>query len=192
MSNKLVSVVLATGLVLPLAGPAAAVNRNGYQLSVLVDGRARREYRSHGRTYVEALRGREYTLRLRNPFPRRVAVALSVDGLNTIDARHTRPSEARKWVLAPYETVEIEGWQVSQSQARSFYFTGERDSYGAWLGKTEDLGVIEAVFFRERRPAPPVARIHEGEAKRRSPRPSTPAEARPVKRSRPPTRRTTT
>ncbi|PYS57348.1 MAG: hypothetical protein DMF76_22480, partial [Acidobacteria bacterium] len=33
-----------------------------------------------------------------------------------------------------------------------FYFTTERDSYGAKLGQTANLGVISAVFFRERRP----------------------------------------
>jgi hypothetical protein len=45
---------------------------------------------------------------------------------------------------------------VNASDARRFVFTGERDSYGAALGKTEDLGVLEAVFFREkvRRPIP--------------------------------------
>jgi hypothetical protein len=79
-------------------------------------------------------------------------VALSVDGLNTLDSRHTAARDARKWVLAPYETVVIPGWQVSNAASRKFVFTGERASYGAALGKTQDLGVIEAVFFRERVP----------------------------------------
>jgi len=79
-------------------------------------------------------------------------VALSVDGLNTLDAKHTDPWRASKWVLAPYESVEIPGWQISDEAARRFYFTGERDSYGAKIGKTQNLGIIEAVFFRERRP----------------------------------------
>ena len=81
-----------------------------------------------------------------------MAVALSVDGLNTIDARHTSAAAGRKWVLGPYETVTIEGWQTSMNDARRFEFTSEEQSYGAWLGKTNDLGVITAVFFRERVP----------------------------------------
>ena len=81
-----------------------------------------------------------------------MAVALSVDGLNTIDARHTSAAAGRKWVLGPYETVTIEGWQTSMTDARRFEFTSEEQSYGAWLGKTNDLGVISAVFFRERVP----------------------------------------
>jgi hypothetical protein len=131
--------------------PAAARSVPADQgLSVLVDGSPRREYHHRGTNYIEALRGAEYTLRLTNPHPFRVAVALSVDGLNTIDAKHTSAWNASKWVLAPYETVDIEGWQVSDATARRFFFTGERDSYGAAIGKTANLGVIEAVFFRER------------------------------------------
>jgi hypothetical protein len=120
-------------------------------LDVVVDGVRRPEYVHRGTTYVEAIRGREYALRVTNPYPYRVAVALAVDGLNTIDARHTDGWNASKWVLDPYESTEISGWQVNDSTARRFFFTGERNSYGAFLGATENLGVIEAIFYRERR-----------------------------------------
>ena len=105
----------------------------------------------------EAVKGREYELRITNPLPVRVGVALSVDGLNTIDAKHTDPANASKWVLDPYQTQVISGWQVNGSTARRFEFTGERHSYGAALGQTDNLGVIEAVFYKERetdRPSP--------------------------------------
>ncbi len=134
------------------AGAANASSPSGFGLDVLVDGRERPEYAARGTVYVEALRGRDYALRLSNPTGTRIAVALSVDGLNTIDSRRTTARDARKWVLAPYETVVIPGWQVSNAASRKFVFTGERGSYGAALGKTQDLGVIEAVFFRERLP----------------------------------------
>jgi hypothetical protein len=124
----------------------------GFGLTVLVDENARPEYFHNGTLYVEALRGSAYSLRITNPLPYRVAVALSVDGLNTIDARHTDARDATKWVLEPYESTVIAGWQVNDRTARSFYFTGERHSYGAALGQTQNLGVIEAVFYRERRP----------------------------------------
>ena len=121
-----------------------------------MNGRPLAEYYARGRTYVEALQGAEYELRLRNPSPDRVAVALSVDGLNTIDARHTSAWNASKWVIEPYQTITISGWQMSSERARRFYFTNERDSYGAKLGQTANLGVISAVFFRERRPITPM------------------------------------
>jgi hypothetical protein len=40
-----------------------------------------------------------------------------------------------------------------RAASRRFVFTGEKHSYGAALGQTANLGVIEAVFFREARPA---------------------------------------
>src|SRR5215213_9342707 len=121
-----------------------------FELDVVVNGRPLTEYYARGRTYVEALHGAEYELRMRNNSAERVAVALSVDGLNTIDARHTSAWNASKWVIEPYQTITISGWQMSSERARRFYFTNERDSYGAKLGQTANLGVISAVFFRER------------------------------------------
>ena len=129
-----------------------------FEVEVLVDGRPLAEYRSRGRTFVEAVRGAEYELRLRNSSPDRVAVALSVDGLNTIDAQQTSAWNASKWVIEPYQTITITGWQMSSARARRFYFTTERDSYAAKLGRQADLGVISAVFFRERNRPVPITR----------------------------------
>ena len=127
-----------------------------YTIEILVDGRPLPTLAGR---YVEATKGREYAIRLTNRTGRRVAAALSVDGLNVIDAKRTSAREARKWILAPWQTITLEGWQVSTATARKFYFTTEAKSYGAWLGRTEDLGVISAAFFRERVPEPPPAPI---------------------------------
>ncbi|MGA9751708.1 MAG: hypothetical protein WBS54_07955 [Acidobacteriota bacterium] len=152
---RLDSIVAVTLTLLALALPSRAAERRGFGLQVAVGGCAAPEYRKDDTIYIEAVRGKDYTLRITNPLPCRVAVALSVDGLNTIDAKHTTPQRASKWVLDPYESIEIGGWQVNGSQARKFFFTGEKHSYGAWLGQTENLGVIEAVFYREAIPEPP-------------------------------------
>jgi len=164
----LLATALGTGTVLVARQVnAAAVVQNApadrltrpyqnFEVDVVVNGRPLAEYYARGRTYVEALRGAEYELRLRNDSPDRVAVALSVDGLNTIDARHTSAWNASKWVIEPYQTITISGWQMSSERARRFYFTNERDSYGAKLGQTANLGVISAVVFRERRRVSPV------------------------------------
>jgi len=123
-----------------------------FEVQILVNGRPLEEYYARGKSYVEAIEGAEYEVRIRNPLPFRVAVALAVDGLNTIDARRTTAWNASKWVIEPYGTINITGWQMSSERARRFYFTSERDSYGAKLGKTSNLGMVSAVFFRERRP----------------------------------------
>ena len=155
MNHRFASLIVA-GFALS-AGPqgvvsAQAVRLDVAEVEVLVSGIPQRRYLHDGRWYVEALKGREYAIRMRNPYPVRVAVALSVDGLNTIDARHTAAFEGRKWVIEPFQTITISGWQVNSAEARRFEFTTEARSYGQALGQTDNLGVISAVFFKERAP----------------------------------------
>ncbi len=171
-----------------------------FGVEVLVAGRPLEVFHARGRRYVEALEGEEYVLRVRNPLPVRVAVALSVDGLNTIDARRTSSWHASKWVIGPHQTIHVSGWQMSSNRARRFYFTTERDSYAARLGRAMDLGVITAVFYREQpsggvvTPAPreedsrvePLSRPRGGESKQSgrgidwgAARPSRPSPAPP-------------
>ena len=134
------------------AAPPRALDAGPFDVEVLVGGRPLSEYTARGTSYVEA--HHEYSVRLSNRTPGRIAVALAVDGLNSIDAKTTPAGEAAKWILAPYQTITIDGWQVNSSDARRFFFTTEDRSYGAWLGRTKNLGVISAAFFRERQPQP--------------------------------------
>ncbi len=155
MNRKGLPAILGTA-VLSIPGLLAAADRTGYSLTVLVDGAPVVEYAARDRVYVEALKGREFALRLSNPTSERIAVALSVDGRNVIDAKRTSAHEAAKWILGPGETLDVPGWQVSGKTARRFFFTETASSYAKWLGDTSNVGTIEAVFYREKRR--PVAR----------------------------------
>jgi hypothetical protein len=145
--------------VFALAAAAASVaragDRDGFSMAVLVDGRAAPEYAARGRIYIEALKGKDFVIRLSNPTGERVAVALSVDGRNVVDAKRTTELAATKWILGPWQTADIPGWQVSGQTSRKFLFTDTAGSYAKWLGDNSNVGTIEAVFFREKR-RPPV------------------------------------
>jgi hypothetical protein len=146
------------------APPLSAGHRHGFSLSVMIDGCEAPEYEHGGRLYVEALRGRSFSLRVSNPTSERIAVALSVDGRNVIDAGRTTAPHATKWVLGPRQSIDIPGWQVSGETARKFFFTETARSYAKWLGDTRNVGTIEAVFFREKRRWPmPIERQGEVE-----------------------------
>lgn len=143
----------AAGLGLFLAGARLLASERGrFELSVIVDGSGAAEYPFRDRTYIEALRGKSFSLRLHNPTGERVAVALSVDGRNVVDAKRTTAGAATKWILGPGQTVDIPGWQVSGQTSRRFFFTDTARSYAKWIGDTRNVGVIEAVFFREKAP----------------------------------------
>ncbi|HYS05322.1 MAG TPA: hypothetical protein VEW47_09030 [Candidatus Dormibacteraeota bacterium] len=159
------------------SGAAFALDRESCSMEILIDGAPLQEYAGRGTSYVEAVRGREYSVRLRNRTGERVAIALSVDGLNSIDARTTTASEARKWILEPYGTITLDGWQTSTSTARRFVFTTEDRSYGSWLGRTKNLGIVAAAVFRQKRSLPiPIQgeerRQDSGADSRRAPEPS--------------------
>ena len=149
-------IALSLILLLAVALPAAALERGAYSLEILVNGASLTEYAARSTSYIEAAEGAEYSIRLRNHTGQRIAVALSVDGLNTIDAKQTTAKSAAKWILSPYETVVLDGWQTGSDTARRFFFTTEEQSYGAWLGKTSNLGLISAVVFREKRKPMPI------------------------------------
>ncbi len=145
--------------------------RRGFDVQLLVDGRPLATHRIGGRCFVDAVPGADYELRVTNPLPVRVAVALSVDGLNTIDARQSDAWDASKWLIRPHQALTVSGWQVSTDRARRFYFTTERDSYAARLGRPADFGVVRAIFFRERQsPLVITPRTAEPSARREVPR----------------------
>ncbi len=143
------ALLLAAALV--PADDALALERGRYSMEILIGGTPVYEYAAGGTSYIEALKNREYSVRLRNRTAERIAIALSVDSLSSIDARTTTAGEARKWVLGPYETITLDGWQTSSATARRFFFTTEEKSYGNWLGRTQNLGLVAAAVFREKR-----------------------------------------
>lgn len=154
-SGKLLESLSAAALLLAAAlfpaGDALALERGGYSMEIVIGGTPVYEYAARGTNYIEALKSCEYSVRLRNQTAERIAIALSVDGLNSIDARTTTAGDARKWVLGPYETITLDGWQTSSATARRFFFTTEEKSYGNWLGRTQNLGLVAAAVFREKR-----------------------------------------
>lgn len=81
-------------------------------------------------------------------------------------------TSARKWIIDPYQTVTISGWQTSRTDARRFEFTTEASSYAQALGKTANLGVISAVFFKERSSTIALESVPESSARRAPAAPS--------------------
>jgi hypothetical protein len=74
----------------------------------------------------------------------------SVDGVNVLSGE-TADSGQSGYVLAPWDSVDIEGWRKSMDQVATFYFTRRSDSYAARTGRPENVGVIGVAVFREQR-----------------------------------------
>ena len=108
------------------------------------------------KAYLEATRGHNYSVQVRNRSNERIGVVIAVDGRNIIsgDRSNLSPSE-RMYVLGPYQQESYEGWRTGKNRVNRFYFTDEGDSYsGAW-GDYSAMGVIAVAAFRENTPEQP-------------------------------------
>ncbi len=107
----------------------------------------------NGRHAVAAKKNERYAVRLYNPLPVRVAVNLTVDGLNSLSGQPCGIADGMKWIVEPNSSVLIRGWQVNGGEARRFFFTDKRKSYAKWQGNQLDknlsvnCGVIGAAYF---------------------------------------------
>ncbi len=109
-------------------------------------------YRHRGVAWVAGRPGSRYAIRLTNRSAGRVLVVLSVDGVNAVSGA-TADVGQTGYVLPPYQTYEITGWRKSLTEAAAFYFTALPDSYAARTGRPDNVGVIGAAVFTERRAA---------------------------------------
>jgi hypothetical protein len=107
----------------------------------------------NGRPFVAAQKNERYAIRLYNPLPVRVAVNLTIDGINSISGKPSGIRDGEKWMIDPYGFITIRGWQVNSNEERRFFFTDKPRSYAKWRGRqlqqnlAANCGVIGAAYF---------------------------------------------
>ncbi len=126
----------------------------GFRVEILNDDEGvKPETYINGRPSITASKGERYSVRLYNPLPVRVAVNLTVDGLNSISGQPSGITDGNKWLIEPYGSIIIPGWQVTGGESRRFFFTEKPKSYAKWRGDETDkdlsanCGVIGAAYF---------------------------------------------
>ena len=110
-------------------------------------------HESRGRRIAVGEPRARYEVVLKNEARRAVEVVVSVDGLDVLDGKPASVKR-RGYVLAPFETVSIEGFRTSAATVAAFRFGSMTDSYGHRRhGSSTNAGVIGlAVFEESRRP----------------------------------------
>jgi len=143
-------------MVLGVSGFSTQTNFKGYSFEANIvadDWGSFPEIRKNGKPWLQVYPGAEYSIVIYNPLPVRVAVAVTIDGLNTIDGNRTTPDKAQKWLIDANASITVRGWQTDQGSLRRFVFTDENNSYAEWKGKrdrkkyTQNLGVIGIAYF---------------------------------------------
>jgi hypothetical protein len=156
MSNRTILFSLFAAALFTIQTQAATTRFKGYDFeSYLTTDTWGRfpEVWKHGAPYLQVTEGAEYSIVINNPLPVRVAVAVTVDGLNVINGKRSSPDKAEKWMIDANSSLTLRGWQTGQSSLRRFYFTDQSGSYADWKGKRDNkdyvknLGVIGVAYF---------------------------------------------
>jgi hypothetical protein len=191
IARSVASVLLLCGTLF-----AASTTFNGYTFEAHVvksNGKRYREFIQAKRAMLKVRPNEEYSIVVHNPLPVRVAVAVSIDGLNSIDGKRTTLRNARKWMIEPNSSLTVAGWQTGKETLRKFLFTRESESLAEWReekeGKpfTRNLGVIGIGWFwnsaeLEQALHPPQPFVEESRAEEAAPRASR-APAAPAAKS---------
>ncbi len=151
------AIILSILFAIPVV--AAEATFQGYSFKAYVtktNGKHYREFRENHKSTLKVKADEEYSIVVYNPLPVRAAVAVSIDGLNSIDGKRTSPRQAKKWMINPHASITIAGWQTSSKTLRKFVFTKDAESFAQWRenkdGKafTRNLGVIGVAWFWNR------------------------------------------
>lgn len=89
-------------------------------------------YVREGTYDLDPLLGRPYRIQLKNLTAGYLGIVLAVDGLNTNgNAPIVGDASDRKWILRPFQTVAISGWQVTADEALQFEFATPSQSHSS-------------------------------------------------------------
>ena len=107
--------------------------------------------------YLEARRGANYGICIRNMTPERIGVVIAVDGRNIISGKksYLKNSEAM-YIVNSYGHGRYDGWRTASDTVHKFYFTDIADSYAMrTFSDSSAMGVIAVAVYREKeRPQP--------------------------------------
>lgn len=107
--------------------------------------------------YVEAKRGENYGIVIRNMTPGRIGVVVVVDGRNIISGRKSDLGNTEDmYIIEGYGLARYDGWRTDKDSVHRFYFTDPADSYSVrTFADSSAMGVIAVAVYREKdRPRP--------------------------------------
>lgn len=122
--------------------------------------------------YLEAKKGENYGIVIRNSTPGRVGVVIAVDGRNIITGKRSELKNTESmYIVNAYETAQYDGWRTSSDQVHRFFFTDAADSYSMrTFSDTSAMGVIAMAVYREKEVPRPY--LEEKREKQSAPAPS--------------------
>jgi len=102
-----------------------------------------------GRNLAQGEVGQRYMIEIVNQSANRFEAVVTVDGLDVIDGKPGALAK-RGYLVAPFATVDIDGFRQSMDEVAAFRFGSVRGSYAGQKGNDRNVGVIGVAVFAER------------------------------------------
>jgi hypothetical protein len=102
--------------------------------------------------YLEARRGENYGVAIRNRTPDRIGVVIAVDGRNIISGKKSDLKNGEDmYIVNGYGHGKYDGWRTASDKVHKFYFTDTGDSYAMrTFNDSTAMGIIAVAVYREK------------------------------------------
>ncbi|MCK9420405.1 MAG: hypothetical protein M0R70_13630 [Nitrospirae bacterium] len=177
MRNTVIGIIMAVLVsAAPVFGHGRAPLAGGVSVEIISDnGSVYRDFPASDRwkhetrvikKYLEAKKGENYGVMIRNNSPERLGVVIAVDGRNIITgSRSDLRNNETMYIVNAYEHVRYDGWRTTDSEVHRFYFTEPADSYSIrTFADSSAMGVIAVAVYRQKDRSQPLYDMSRNEA----------------------------
>lgn len=133
-----------------------------YSVDILINDKPIRKFPFNDKLFIEARKGQEYSIRIKNNSFSRILAVTSVDGLDTLSGKQAEEN-GNGYVINGYNSLTIDGFRVSDKEVARFIFDYKESSYAASKedGAEKNVGVVGIRLFQEKlKPIPTVIYNH--------------------------------
>ena len=164
MRYSLVSIIAA--IIMTAAAPAHAHSGGAFRGEVIIEivsesgsnflSVPHKDFTKGGthiiKKYLEARRGENYGIVIRNRTSERIGVVIAVDGRNIISGKKSDLKNGEDmYIVNGYEHGKYDGWRTASDKVHKFYFTDIADSYAMrTFSDSSAMGVIAVAIYREK------------------------------------------
>lgn len=119
-----------------------------FSVRVLVNGNRTKEYNHEGKTFIEAKKGSEYEIDIRNHSAVNVLAIPSVDGICTISGEKATDNSPG-FIMKPFSNLLVKGYTYNNEEVGAFKFSDKGKGYASEKGSSQNVGVIGVKFIGE-------------------------------------------
>ncbi len=133
------------------------ITKTNYDVEILVNNKPIKKYYSNGNWWVEARKGVNYEVKIKNLTNKRALAVVSIDGIDVLSGE-TASNESGGYVIEGYGTYTVKGFRVSNETVNLFEFSNKEQSYAVQSPDGEhsskNTGGIGVIIWEEKERKP--------------------------------------